>query len=195
MVESKQRAHAAFNGTVKYAAMALIALTVGCQVDDPSSGRPSRRVAVESVPPPPGARARWISTHEARKELREVPNVFLLCVAEKEDYDRGHIPGSVLIPVRGLRRFIGRNDLWPEINKGRAPRKEQPVIAYCWWKSCVCPSIPTYSQLARKTLLEMGFRDIAFINGGMPGWIEDGLPVEKSQGPGRPTPTTRGVKQ
>lgn len=152
----------------------------GCAPEGPDAREalgPSHGVAAASVP---AAKARWISTHQALDEIRRKPDVFLLCVADKEEYDRGHIVGSVLIPVRALRRFVERNTLWPEINKGRAPRKDQPIIVYCWWKPCDCPSIPTYSQLARTILLEKGFRDIAFINGGMRGWIKDNLPVEAS---------------
>ncbi|HUS91968.1 MAG TPA: rhodanese-like domain-containing protein [Phycisphaerae bacterium] len=124
------------------------------------------------------ARVRWLTTPEALAALRDDPDIFLLCVADVEQYNRAHVPGSVLIPVRGLRAYVDHNVLYPQLNAGREPRKDQPILVYCWWKACKCPDIPTYSQLARQILLDKGYTDIAFLNGGMPGWLADGLPVE-----------------
>jgi len=129
----------------------------------------------------PGDDVGWLSPEEARRELREGGDVFLLCVATREQYDRGHIAGSVLIPAMGLKAGLERNDYYPEINRGRRPRKDQRIICYCWWKPCVCPAVPTLSGLAGKMLLKNGYRNVALIDGGMRAWIEADLPVEKSQ--------------
>jgi len=129
---------------------------------------------------PPKPSVRWITPEQAFKEIQDDPDLFLLCVADKEEYDRGHIAGSVIIPVMGLERGLDRNDWWPDINFGRVPRRDQRILCYCWWKSCDCPSVPTYSQLARKILIRKGFRKIDIIVGGMRDWMKKGLPVEKT---------------
>jgi len=129
---------------------------------------------------PPKPSVRWITPEQAFKEIQDDPDLFLLCVADKEEYDRGHIAGSVIIPVMGLERGLDRNDWWPDINFGRVPRRDQRILCYCWWKSCNCPSVPTYSQLARKILIRKGFRKIDIIVGGMRDWMKKGLPVEKT---------------
>jgi len=159
-------------------AAALLAAIGGCELVDSHQPPPRPLPPAPTTPALPQSRIRWISTHEALAELRANDDVFLLCVADKEQYDRAHIPGSVLIPVRGLHYCIDNNTAYPEINYGRMPRKDQPIIVYCWWKSCKCPKIPTYSQLARKIMIDKGYRDVAFVNGGMPGWLDDGLPAE-----------------
>jgi len=139
----------------------------------PSAAEPKRE-------PRPEDPVRLLSPRQALDELQTKPDVFLLCVSGKEDYDRGHIRGSVLIPAPGLPHALKKNIYYPEINRGRIPRKDQPIIVYCWWKSCYCPSVPTFSDVASKTLLREGYTDVGKIDGGMRSWREARLPIEKA---------------
>ena len=168
------------NRTMMLAA-GLLAAVGGCGgYQGPSTG------ANRPPPAPPAPRRagdstiRWLSPMEAFEEIRTHPNLFLLCVARKEEYDGGHIAGSVLIPVAALPSRIRSNDLYPEINRGRAPRKNQLILCYCWWKACDCPGVPTYTDIAAKVLVEKGFRNIALLDGGMRAWVRARLPVEKA---------------
>jgi rhodanese-related sulfurtransferase len=136
--------------------------------------------------PRPGDNVRWLAPEEAQRELREDSDVFLLCVDTKEQYDRGHIAGSVLIPVMGLKAGLEKNDFYPEINGGRVPRKDQRIICYCWWKPCICPVVPTFSELAGKILLKQGYKKVLLIDGGMRAWIESDLPLAKSKNDRQP---------
>ncbi|HUS93538.1 MAG TPA: rhodanese-like domain-containing protein [Phycisphaerae bacterium] len=131
----------------------------------------------------PGPKVRLLSPRQAQEELRSKGDVFLLCVAGKEDYDRGHIAGSVLIPATALRHGLEKNILYPEINRGRVPRKGQPVVFYCWWKTCECPDVPTFSDYAAKVLIEKGYTDLGMIDGGMRAWAQAKLPVERAGAP------------
>jgi len=146
----------------------------------PASPAPTTSQAAPSPPVPPAPAARYLSVDEAARLLRDDPDVFLLCVCTEEEYDRGHIAGSVLIPVMGLDIGIERNEWFPEINRGRTPRKDQPILCYCWWKTCICPTIPTYSQAAARILFQKGFTNVSILAGGMRDWTKKGLPVEKS---------------
>ncbi len=123
---------------------------------------------------------RWLNPHQAREEIRSNPDLFLMCVCDRTSYENGHIAGSALIPAVGIAQFIENNTLWPEINNNRTPRKDQPVLIYCYWKNCVCPTIPTWSEYALKALRKKGFTNIAVITGGMPRWIKEGLPIQKT---------------
>lgn len=136
--------------------------------------RPVYRPAPQAAPV-----AEWISAADAHEKMRTTPDLFILCVADKPQYDRGHIAGSVLIPAMSLADHVDNNRLWQEINQGRVPRRGQPVLVYCWWKPCECPSIPTYSQMARKILLNKGFRQVYLISGGMPAWMKAALPTQQ----------------
>ena len=142
--------------------------------------RPGGDLSARARAPGRSGKVRWLAPQEARRQIDAESDVFLLCVATKEEYDRGHIAGSVLIPVMGLRAGLRKNDYYPEINRGRTPRKDQPILCYGWWKPCRCPAVPTFSELAGRILLESGFQNVALLDGGVPAWIESPLPVEKS---------------
>lgn len=133
--------------------------------------------AANSTPAPEPVR--WLNPQQAREELQSRDDLFLLCVADRELYEKGHIEGSVLIPAVGVDKFIENNALWPEINRNRAPRKDQPVLIYCYWKECICPSMPTWSDYALKILRQKGFTRLAVITGGLPRWKKEGFPVRQ----------------
>jgi len=108
---------------------------------------------------------------QAHEELRNNPNAFVLCVCPKDEYDQLHLENSVLIP-RGLLEFqVAKNELYPRINSGRTPRKDQRIIVYCRSGS--------RGLLAAKTLKEMGYTNVVSIKGGIDGWVKAGLPVVK----------------
>jgi rhodanese-related sulfurtransferase len=155
-----------------------VLVAAGCGgYQGPSSGR-NRDLVPDPPQPSSPVKVRRLSPLHASRILRQDPNVFLLCVATREEYDRGHIAGSVLIPAMALGAKLAHNDLWPRINRGRTPRKDQPIIVYCWWKSCRCPLVPTYSGLAYKILHDKGYENLALIDGGMVAWKKAKLPVE-----------------
>jgi len=135
------------------------------------------------APPAPKPAITYAAPEAAARMIREAPDLFLLCVDTEEQYADGHIAGSVLIPVMALEISIERNDWFPALNRGRTPRKGQPILVYCSWKSCICPSIPAYSQVAAKTLVRKGFTDVTVLAGGMRDWSKKGLPVEKTPPP------------
>jgi len=136
----------------------------------------------------PKDRGNWLSPARAAELIRTTSELQVLCVAALEDYRRGHLAGSMLIPVTGLRRAVARgakNTLYPAINRGRTPTKDKPLLVYCWWNDCKCPSVPTYSGLARRILREQGFEKVYSIEGGMRAWQAAKMPCEK----GQPLPT------
>jgi len=152
-------------------------------VSQASAASPSAPAASASAACPA---PRYLSVEDAAREICENPDLFLLCVATEEEYADGHIAGSILIPVMGLDIGVERNDWFPEINRGRIPRKDQPILCYGWWKMCVCPSIPTYSQVAAGILIRRGYANVAIIAGGMRDWKKADLPVERGMPGGEP---------
>ena len=129
----------------------------------------------------PRDRANWLTPAQAAQMIRDKPDLQVLCVANIEDYRAAHLPDSMLIPVTGLRLAIDDNTLYEAINHGRTPGKDRPLLVYCWWNACKCPSVPTFSELARQILREKGFTDVYSIEGGMRAWIAGRLPYEKNQ--------------
>jgi ArsR family transcriptional regulator len=84
--------------------------------------------------------------------------VTVLDVRPREEYDAGHIPGAVSIPVAELRRRIG------ELPKSRE------VVAYCRGPYCV------YSLEAVTLLRKRGYR-ARRADEGLPDWRAAGLAI------------------
>jgi len=138
----------------------------------------------------PKDRERWLSPAEATDLIRNTPDVQVLCVGTIEDYRQGHLPDSMLIPVTALRMVVAEgteNTLYHGINRGRTPARDRPLLVYCWWNNCKCPSVPTYSSLARRVLREKGFKKVYSIEGGMRAWEAAELSYEKGE-PGAAKP-------
>lgn len=108
-----------------------------------------------------------LSPQQAQKEISD-GGVTLIDVREPgEITQNGKIAGSVNAP-RGMLEFYADPTLpyhKPEFNK------EKRIILYC--------ASSGRSALAVKTLKEMGYKNVAHIDGGLKAWVDAGLPVEK----------------
>ena len=106
-------------------------------------------------------RIREIRPHEVVDRVREGGEMVLLDVREGEEYQRGHLPGAVLIP-RG-------------VLEGQAPQlipdPEAEIIAYC--------GSGMRSALAADILQQMGYRNVRSMAGGFRDWGQIGGPVER----------------
>jgi len=168
-----------------WAAAALAAAADGCcnRCEEPPYELQGFEVerASEPVPPPraPTKKVQLLSPAQLARQIRQKRPMALVFVASKEEYNRGHIAGSLLVPVMALRAAADGVDPFPEINHGRLPRPDEYVVGYCWWNPCECPSVPTYAGLAARILLQKGYQNVAILDGGMRAWVPAGLPVEK----------------
>lgn len=100
-----------------------------------------------------------ISKDELLQRLQD-DRVVVLDVRPPEEYQSGHIPGAVSMPLGELKT---RLDEIP---------KDREIIAYCRGPYCVL------SAEAMKVLRKAGFR-AARLREGLPQWREAGLPVEE----------------
>lgn len=107
-----------------------------------------------------------LAPQQAMNEITK-GNVTVIDIREPgEIIQTGKIPGSVNAP-RGMLEFYADPTLpyhKPEFNK------EKRIILYC--------ASSGRSALAVKTLKEMGYTNVAHINGGLKAWEAAGLPVE-----------------
>jgi rhodanese-related sulfurtransferase len=88
-------------------------------------------------------------------------DALLLDVRETAEYEGGHLPNAVHIP---LSQLAGRGD---ELAKHVA----RPVVAYC--------ASGNRSRMAGGTLAKVGFKEIYNLHGGFRAWQDAGLPTEK----------------
>ena len=76
--------------------------------------------------------------------LRNIPNAILLDVRTKEEYDEGHIPGAVNIPVEEFGNI-----------EERIPNRKAPVYIYCKWGS--------RSKTAAQIMNKLGYTNVRSI--------------------------------
>jgi rhodanese-related sulfurtransferase len=93
----------------------------------------------------------------------------LVDIRELNEYQRGHIPGAVYAP-RGLLEFeIHRLVAERHPDQQSAP-EERAIVLYC--------GTGGRSALAAKTLMDLGYRNVRSMAGGIVAWNAAGLPVE-----------------
>lgn len=109
------------------------------------------------------AQVEKVTPAEAAAELAE-GKVAIVDVREPVEWER-HIAGAVQVP-RGLLEFAA-DPVSPRHNAELEPTGR--VIVYC--RSGV------RAALAAKTLLDMGYENVANLDGGITSWIEAGLPT------------------
>ena len=92
-----------------------------------------------------------ISQEEA-KEMMDTQEVLILDVREQEEYDDGHIPDAVLLPVGTITEESAAEVI---------PEKDTTVLVYC--------RSGNRSKTAAKTLAELGYTNI-YEFGGITTW-------------------------
>ena len=91
-------------------------------------------------------------TQEEAKEMMDTQEVIILDVQEQDEYDGGHIPGAVLLPVGTIDETTAAEVI---------PEKDSTVLVYC--------RSGNRSKTAFSTLAELGYTNI-YEFGGINTW-------------------------
>lgn len=102
-----------------------------------------------------------VSLRELDRRLRG-GDVTVLDVRPRKEYEAGHIPGALSLPIAQLKRGTG------------SPPKSREIVAYCRGRYCV------YAAEAVALLRKRGYRARRLIEG-LPGWRDDGRKVAVGQ--------------
>ena len=122
------------------------------------------QMAEEAMAEVPG-----VSPAEAQTRVQAEPNVMLIAVLDLADRRQiGQPAGSVpisagMLPVRA--------DQGTALRDERLAERTRPVITVC--------GTGQLSACSAKTLKDMGFTDISYVEGGTVAWLQAGLPLEK----------------
>ena len=111
-----------------------------------------------------------VTASETYEQLQQGKVAILLDVREQTEWEGGHVPGAVHIP-RGLLEWMS-DPTYANHDQRMTACIQQPVVVMC--------ASGGRSLLAARTLREMGYRDVASLDGGFAEWIKAGLPVEVS---------------
>ncbi len=100
-----------------------------------------------------------VTKEELIRRLRKKEDLVVLDVRPPEEYQAGHIPGAISIPIGELRRRLR------ELPKGKE------VVAYCRGAYCA------FAPEAVRYLKHKGYK-ATVLKEGMPDWASAGLPLE-----------------
>jgi rhodanese-related sulfurtransferase len=89
-------------------------------------------------------------------------NAVLLDLRESKDYETGHVPNALHIPLSQLASRRG------ELSK----LTSRPLIAYC--------DRGSRSRNAGSALTKLGFAEVYTLHGGVRAWTDAGLPITKT---------------
>jgi rhodanese-related sulfurtransferase len=98
------------------------------------------------------------------KELFDKGRVLFVDARSRNNYEQGHIPGAVALP-------LGQFDEMIESFLSKHPL-DQPMLTYCSGRTC-----EDSHNLAR-LLSEAGFTNVRIFIDGFPGWEAEGYPVD-----------------
>jgi hydroxyacylglutathione hydrolase len=95
---------------------------------------------------------------ELRSRIDEQSDLQILDVRRPAEYESGHVPGAVSLPLNYLDKEAGALD----------PRRPTAVVCASGYRSSAATSL-----LARR-----GFKELFNVVGGTNGWVSAGYPVE-----------------
>jgi len=99
---------------------------------------------------------------ELKKAMEENQPIVVVDVRRKEDFDKGHIPGAINLPIEKWESAEGLS-------------KDKLNVVYCYSQTC------HLAASAAVKFAEKGF-PVRELEGGMKAWQRYGFKVEKSEG-------------
>ncbi|KFZ40227.1 hypothetical protein JS81_08970 [Thermoactinomyces sp. Gus2-1] len=102
-----------------------------------------------------------MSPDDLKKVMENNHNILIIDVREKREYESGHIPGAVHVPLRQLERL-----------KKEADQQENGGGVYIYCRS------GSRSAIAVRELRKLGYRNVYFLRGGLINWNG---PVQKAE--------------
>ncbi len=98
------------------------------------------------------------------KQIFDGGNVLFVDARARLDYEDGHIPGAISLPIGQfdelIDSFLDQYDI------------EQPIVTYCSGRTC------EDSHHLAQLFMDFGYSDVKVFIDGYPGWEAEGYPVE-----------------
>jgi rhodanese-related sulfurtransferase len=108
----------------------------------------------------------WEHIHiDDAKKFSEDPSVLFLDARAKVEYDQGHIPGAIPMPLAEFDAYYAKY--------ASKIKKAKKLVTYCHGIGCMLSD-----KLAQKLWVDKKYRNVASFFGGWPQWQQANLPVE-----------------
>lgn len=119
-----------------------------------------RRTTVEDMLVEAAAYVPSVGPREARRMMREMPELVLVDVRDPDEFEGGHVPGSLNISRGGLEFYI----------EEAVPDTAQPLL--------LVSRASARALLAARTLQSLGYTAVWVLEGGLEVWKDWGYPIE-----------------
>jgi rhodanese-related sulfurtransferase len=111
-----------------------------------------------------------VNPAEARRRTQEDPKTILIDVRDAEDMlATGVIPGAIAVSAGSL-LYKADQEVPEEWRDPRLQDRSRPIITHC--------DLGPLGAISAKTLKDMGFVNVSYLEGGIEGWKKAGLPTE-----------------
>lgn len=111
-----------------------------------------------------------VTPREAWRRMQEGPKTILVDVRDAEEIPgTGKIPGSINVSAGSL-LYKADQEVPKEWRDLRLQDRSVPVITHC--------ALGPLGAISAKTLKDMGFVNVSYLEGGIEGWKKAGLPTE-----------------
>ncbi|MFW5450452.1 MAG: rhodanese-like domain-containing protein [Methylophagaceae bacterium] len=94
-------------------------------------------------------------------EMVKVENAVIIDVREQDEWNAGHIPGAIHIPLGQVKTRLAEFEAY----------QDQPIVMQC--------RSGRRSAAAATILLDAGFENVSNLSGGILAWGKSDLPLEK----------------
>jgi len=111
-----------------------------------------------------------IGPAEARRRQQADPNTLIVDVRDPANRRASGMAAGAIAVSAGTLPFVADTEVPEAWRDPRLQDRSRPVITVC--------DLGPMSAMAAKTLKDMGFTDVSYVEGGTQAWKEAGLPTE-----------------
>ena len=111
-----------------------------------------------------------VKAQDVQRRMREDPNTLVIDVRDSAQALVASIPGTINIGYGDL-LFAADNEVPEEWRDPRLQDRSRPIITHC--------VLGPLGAIAAKTLQDMGFTNINYMEGGIEAWKAAGFPIEQ----------------
>jgi rhodanese-related sulfurtransferase len=113
-----------------------------------------------------------VSVVDVRGRMQGDPNTLVIDVRDSADAREASIPGAINIGYGNL-LFAADNEVPEAWRDPRLQERARPIITHC--------VVGPLGAIAAKTLQDMGFTNVSYMEGGIEAWKAAGFPTEQSK--------------
>jgi rhodanese-related sulfurtransferase len=111
-----------------------------------------------------------VSAAELKRRMEQDPRTLVVDVRDLESRrTSGMIPGAAAVS-HGALLYKADQEVPPEWRDQRLQDRSRPVVTQC--------DLGPLSAISAKTLQDMGFENVSYLDGGIAAWTDAGFPVE-----------------